>query len=160
MQMTSMGEVTLRTIQIFEVGGGFGNADLPISEWVQKVFKIAAETFNIEPNGNRLRKAVELRRMITYLTCKKFNGLGINNGYISLDRIGYYIAFAECRIKPYDHATIINANKLHIMALANENKGYADYVSMYKHFEAILINRGFITNEIINGKNKYSYTRS
>jgi len=34
--MTSMGEVTLKAISIFEVGGGFGNSDLPINEWVQK----------------------------------------------------------------------------------------------------------------------------
>ncbi len=154
-----MGEVTLKTIQIFELGGGFGNYDLPISEWVQKLFKIATETFNIEPNGNRLRKAVELRRMITYLTCKKFNGLSGNHGYVSLERIGHSISLAESRKQPYNHATIINGNKLHILALANENKGYAEYVSMYRHFESILINRGFITNEQINGKNKHTYTR-
>jgi len=159
MQMTSMGEVTLKAISIFEVGGGFGNADLSINEWVQKVYLTGSQVLGVEPNGNRLRRAVELRRMITYLTCKKFNGLGINNGYISLDRIGFYISLAECREKPYDHATIINANKLHLMALANENKGYKQYVEDYKLFESILINRGFITNEQINGKNKYTYTR-
>lgn len=158
MQVTPMSHLTVVAFNKTEFVHSANNR-LPISIWVRSVYDIAITLFNTKYPDSRKRTSVEIRRMIKYVTCKKFHGLGINHGYIPLKIIGTHIANAEGRARIYDHATTINAIKQHVLAFDNRNKGYEEYCHNYEMLEAILINRNYITKDELNGKHKHTYHR-
>ncbi len=127
--------------------------------WMREVYRICRFELGVSPTKSKETATVDLRRIVTFLSCMKFNVITEETGLVTLNRIGQLMAHIEMREEPYDHATIIHAARKHIIQITNQNKGFQEYAEKYFKVKTVLIAKRFISQSELDEKIKYTYTR-